>query len=235
MWSPSSSVAVLITVVILSGCVEDGKEYATPMAQLVVTTVQGNLTVSYVVSDAMNGSQATATLEFGDGNSTTFGILPATGAYVYAAAGEYEVVATLKGPGGESRTNSTVIVQAVTVQTEYSSGPVLGCASDAGFQACPAYVRGPTDSDGLGLWIPIEPGHVGMQYTTSASSTRRDTDGWQFDADLKLVSDDANVAMPAMGIIDPDTAWVLVVSWAEPADKITAKFSLAPPEDEEAR
>lgn len=206
-----------------------------PVANLTVSV--DNLTLSYDVADDANATGVNGTLDFGDGNSTALANIPATGSYDYSEAGEYTVILTLQNGAGSSNDSESINITvagppAPDVPREFKSGPVLGCISDGplGHEGCPAFAAGPEESEFLGLWIPIQPGHIGLQYEALSDSALGDTDSYQLDADMGLVEENANGADPGTGIILPTTAWVLVISYGEPALEIVATFTDPPAE-----
>lgn len=204
-----------------------------PIANLTLNSTNGSvpLNVSFAITDDSGADQenVTWTLVFGDGNSTNGTSLPGRTNYTYASNGSFEALLTIKTAAGESTDNETVTAVGGSAvppsQTVYESGPVVGCVTEGGYANCPAYELGPGNEEGFGIWIEVEPGHVGMQFITSGTAGG-DSDGWMFaDPAGAPLTDINNGGGEAGGIVTPDVKWILIVSWAAPSDNMVVTFT----------
>jgi hypothetical protein len=206
---------------------------AAPQANLTASVVNGTapLTVTFTITDdADTGADVTWALDLGDGETVEGDAVPAEVNYTYGQAGTYAVILALLVDNetvSSDQVNVTVAAGASTTpppsKTVYQSGPLVGCVTELGHANCPAVVLGTSDTR-FGLWIQLEPGHVGMNFT--AKSLSGDSDGWLF-ADPKAapLSDVHNGGGEAKGRIPPAAKWLLVVPWAAPSDKVVVTFT----------
>jgi hypothetical protein len=212
-----------------------GAEPAAPVANVTVNMTNGTapLLISIAITDDSGEDQenVTWTVEFGDGNETNGTALPGRTNYTYASEGTFELLLTLTTDGGESTDSEMITVEAGAPsgppsETVFESGPVAGYVSEGGYDSCPAYLAGPGNEDGLGLWIELEPGHVGMTFTTS-ETTGGDSDGWLFaEADGEPLSADINNGGgEATGVIPAEAKWLLIVSWGTPSANMVVTFT----------
>lgn len=208
-------------------------------ANLSATPMSGAapLKVNFTMKNDGAGEPKNWTLSYGDGNGTNGTKLPANASYTYPKAGDYSALFVIHAKDGTSSNDSVAIkVTAATKpagssatggppsKTSYTSGPLVGCVSEIGAGNCGAVVRGTTDTV-FGLWIMIEPGHVGMNFTATGGFLG-DSDAWFFDDPKKapLADDVNNGGKEAGGKVPLAAKWLLVFPWAGPSASIKVTF-----------
>ncbi|HLE47949.1 MAG TPA: hypothetical protein VI818_06600 [Candidatus Thermoplasmatota archaeon] len=206
---------------------------AAPVANLTADVLNGTapLVVNFTLAND-GGNLSAWVLSYGEGNATN-GTELGVVAFTFVAAGAYNATLMLEGPGGNSSATLSITVSATEApqipppsKVKFNSGPVTGCVSEAGYKNCPAYVRGPANSQYLGLWITLEPGHVGMNFATT--SFGGDSDGWIFtSATGDSIKDVSNSGGEAKGVVPPGAKYILIVSWATPSDDLEVVFTPA--------
>ena len=212
----------------------NGPAPVAPVANLTADILNGTapLTVNFTLADDAGAEVAQWGLNYGEGNWTNGTEVPATATYTFNASGAYNVTLELFWQGGVVNDTVTIVVEvsapsvAPPSQTVFNSGPVIGCASDAGPDSCIVYNLG-TDAEWIdGIWIAVEPGHVGMSFT--AHSLAGDSDGWIFGEDIGTVLEAVNNGGDeAGGIVPAEAKWILIVSWMAPSDNIEVVFTPA--------
>jgi hypothetical protein len=202
-----------------------------PVANLSAAPDNGTapLGVNFTIRDDA-GSNATFnwTLDLGDGNRTQGDEVPAFFDHTYEAEGQYEALLTFLVDGDVASTDGLLIVVAAgenatePPQTQYSTGARIGCVTEAGHEACPAWVRGTSDTV-FGFWIRLEPGHIGMNFT--AKSVSGDSDAWVFaDPSKAPVMSAHNGGNEAKGRIPQGAQWLLVFPWLVPTNTLSVTF-----------